>query len=285
MVKQLIVNADGFGFSLGVNKGIIETIENGIVTSISALANMPYIEEIPALSKYSNVSIGIHFNLLVGRPLSQPGEVPSLIDGKGEFLRGAFAKRLLTGKIRKSEIVLELNNQAEKLNKLGINPISHFSGYQTKHLYPLFFGAAIEIAQKWGIKRMRCYRRFFLSKEQVNLPIYYLTHPKRIVTHNYSRYLTWYANNKGIKTADRLITLGFKNVMEESSLETWLSMIKSLPEGINEIRVHPGYPDEELAKYSSYVKERKTEVDVLTSSKVKDALLENGVELISFNEL
>ena len=46
MTKKLIVNADGFGFTFGNNKGILETLEVGIVRSISTNVNFPAVEEI-----------------------------------------------------------------------------------------------------------------------------------------------------------------------------------------------------------------------------------------------
>jgi len=83
MKKRLIVNADGFGFTSGINKGIKETIENGIVTSVSAMANMPYIEEVRMFPlKFEHVSVGIHFNIVVGKPLSPYDKVRSLINKK-----------------------------------------------------------------------------------------------------------------------------------------------------------------------------------------------------------
>jgi predicted glycoside hydrolase/deacetylase ChbG (UPF0249 family) len=289
MKKRLIVNADGFGFTYGVNKGIRETVESGIVTSISALANMPYINEITSLAdKYPNISIGVHFNLLVGKPLSLQEKVPSLVNGKGEFLRGQFARKLLKGKVKRAEIVRELDKQVEKLAKLGIKPISHFSGYQTKHLYPLFFGAALEVAKRWNIKRMRTYKRYLFVEGNLRIPTivrYYIMHPIRIATHTHGRYLTYVAHSRGIKTAHRSISLGFVDKTKESSLDTFVSLIKNLPVGINEIRVHPGYPDEKLSQYSSYVKERKIEVDILKNYKMKKVIQENNVELISFKEI
>ncbi len=288
MKKRLIVNADGFGFTSGINKGIKETIENGIVTSVSAMANMPYIEEVRMFPlKFEHVSVGIHFNIVVGRPLSPYDKVRSLINKKGEFPGGKeILKRSLRGNLKYSEVFYELDKQVQRLKDLGINP-THFSGYQTKHLCPQVFKAAIDVSQKWNINRMRTYNRLIIWKGNVfsKILFYYLGHPRHMLNHPYVSFLTWWAHSKGISTADRSISLGAVNPSDESSLKAWISMIQNLPEGINEIRVHPGYPDEELAKYSSYVKERRLEIQILTSEKVKQSLSENDVELVSFKDI
>lgn len=288
MNKRLIINADGFGFTHGVNQGIIKTIEAGVVRSTSALVNMPAIEEVRNLQeRFPEVSIGIHFNLSVGKPVSSPKEVRTLVDERGEFLREKFVLKLLTGRISFSDMVKELDNQVRRLVELGVRP-THFDGHQNKHLYPPFFLAALRVARKWNIKLMRSHNRYLFIKGDGRAPKlfrYYLTHPARVATHSMARALTWYAHVKGIRTPDRLITPGYADQSRKSSLETWLGIIKTLPQGISEIYCHPGYPDELLAQYATYVQEREIEVEVLTSPELKEAIEKNGVELISFRDL
>jgi len=285
--KTIIVNADGFGFTPGVNRGIIETIEKGIVRSTSALANMPAIEEITDLQeRFPGISIGIHFNLSVGRPVSPLKDVRSLVDENGEFFREKFAPRLLAGRIRFSEIVKELDNQVERLVDLGIT-LTHFDGHQNKHLYPQFFLAALRVARKWGIRFMRSHNRYLFIKGRrpQKILLYYASHLQRLLTHSVAKLLTRYAHLKEIKTPDRLITPGYVDRSKKSSLETWLGIIESLPDGINEIYCHPGYPDDLLAEYATYVEEREIEVEVLTSPELKKAIADCGVKLISFKDL
>lgn len=287
-MKQLIVNADGFGFTKGVNRGIIQTAERGIVRSTSALANMPAIEEVGDLQKqFPEVSIGIHFNLSVGKPVSDPKDVRTLVDKKGEFLRERFVPKLLIGQIKLSEMITELDNQVRRLVELGVRP-THFDGHQNKHLYPPFFLAALRVAKEWDIRFMRSHNRYLFMKggsRIARLFCYYLSHPQRAITHSVARALTWYAHTRGIKTADRLITPGYADHSKKSSLETWLGIVEALPEGVNEIYCHPGYPDDLLAQYASYVKEREIEVEVLTSPKLKGAIERKGIQLISFKDL
>ena len=86
MKKKLIVNADGFGFTPGVNKGIIESISNGVVKSVSCNVNFPYINEVEKLIKeFPFLSIGIHLNLSVGKPVSNSSKIHSLLSENGEF--------------------------------------------------------------------------------------------------------------------------------------------------------------------------------------------------------
>ena len=63
MSKYLIVNADDFGYSYGINKGIIEAHTNGIVTSTSVMVDAIAADEAKDLAKFPNLSIGLHFEI------------------------------------------------------------------------------------------------------------------------------------------------------------------------------------------------------------------------------
>lgn len=281
-MRKLIVDADDFGLTRGINQGILETIEKGIVQSINVISNMPYYEEVLNLvKKYPHVSVGIHFNLVTGKPISSLEKVRSLVDEKGNFLTGAnFKKKYLKGKIKKKEISHELEEQIKALTNLGIKP-THFNFHQIKLLFPRILPLIIRITKKYKINKMRSYNRFLIT-EKPNF-IYYFSRPTKIFTNFYLKFLTFYLNKFGIKTADRIIDFGidFKN---EATLDNWFFVIRNLPQGINEIRVHPGYVDEELPQFSSYLKGREREIQILTNPELKELIKKNQIELISFKE-
>jgi len=292
MNKQLIINADGFGFTSGVNKGIYESIVNGIVTSISCVVNFPFIKDVSKFRKEfeeRSISIGIHFNLSVGKPISPIKKVPSLIDGNtGEFWGDKFAQKCLCGEIKIKDIEEELESQIRVLLDLGIKP-SHWDGHQNKHLYPKFFWAATNIAKKYSILAMRTHKRyiFLLTPKNRRLRIldYYINNPKRFISHSYCKALMKFASYYGFKMADRLITPAYADKGKKYLLDTWLALIKYLPKGINEIYCHPGYCDETLVKYAKYIYEREEEVKVLTSRELMDAIIEDDIKLISFKDI
>jgi len=289
MYRKLIVNADGFGFTQGINKGIIESIAKGVVSSISCNVNFPHIQEVEHIVKYyPQVSIGLHLNVNVGKPVCSPEQVPSLLNNSGEFWGGEFTKRLLFHKIRISELEKECEAQIIKLQSLGVQ-ISHLDGHQNKHLYPGYFGSLLKLGKKYGIKRIRCHRRYIFIKAGKNrkarLFQYYLGHPRQIITHGYNRIMMRIAENNGFRMADRMISHGYIEESEKYELHAWIALIRALPAGINEIYCHPGYPDEDLAKYAEYVDERPLEVAVLTSPELRRTIEKENVEIVSFNQI
>lgn len=287
--RQLIINADGFGFTRGINRAVFECAEAGTVTSTSCNCNFDAIEDAGALQKeFPELSIGIHFNLSVGRPVLHISEVPSLVGKNGEFLRDRLVARLITGRVSTKEMYQELSAQAARLSDLGVR-ISHCDGHQNKHLYPGYFGAVIKVAKRFGIPAIRCHRRYLFSLESSNRRTrvlqYYATHPQRLVTHMLGRMRTRLAECHGLMAADRLITPAYVDDGKKFALETWLRVISHLPAGTNEIYCHPAYPDDELRRFATYVDQRKTELEILTSEPFRRCLLESDVEVISFHQL
>lgn len=289
MNKKLIINADGFGFTKGINKGIIESIEKGLVSSISCNVNFPYIQDVEYIVRnYPNVSIGLHLNINVGKPVNLPKYVPSLLNASGEFWGSEFDKKLLLCQINYSELQKECEAQIVKLQGLGVN-ISHIDGHQNKHLYPGYFGILLKLGKKYDIKRIRCHRRYIFLKiggnRKLRLSQYYFSHPKQILTHTYDRIMMKVAESKGFLMADRLISHGYIDNSEKFMLDSWIEIIKTLPTGINEIYVHPGYPDDDLRKYANYVDERFLELRILTSPELLQNIQKENIQIISFNQL
>src|SRR6266851_10522683 len=86
MAKLLIVNADDFGLSSGINVGIIEGFKKGILTSASIMVNAPAFDEAVELAHaHPDLGIGVHLNVLRGKAVLPPDEIPSLVDANGRF--------------------------------------------------------------------------------------------------------------------------------------------------------------------------------------------------------
>jgi len=123
----LIVNADDFGLSKGVNYGIIDAHVNGIVTSTTLMVNMPAAKHASSLAKkYPSLGVGVHFNLTVGKPIHL--NVPSLVNDKGYF----HSKKDVLNKANVIEIEKELRAQINEFFTLGLSP-SHIDTHHNLH--------------------------------------------------------------------------------------------------------------------------------------------------------
>src|SRR5262249_31531018 len=113
--RQLVVNADDFGISRGVNRGIVEAHRQGLVTSASLMPNLPSAEDAPPrATTCPDLGLALPLTLTAGRPLTPPHLVPTLVDADGQFLvLGTLLARLSLGKVRTDEIARELTAQVE----------------------------------------------------------------------------------------------------------------------------------------------------------------------------
>lgn len=289
--RRLIVNADGFGFAPGVNRGIEKTVADGVVRSTSCVVNFSDIEELPSFtSRWPHVTAGVHFNLSVGRPVTDPSQVKTLVDGEGNFLGAGLPRRLLSREVSREQVRRELRAQARRMIDLGTTP-SHWDGHQNMHLYPPFFQDALAVAAECGIRRMRTPNRHLVpagsdgTPRPLALARYYVTHPRRVMTHTYGRALGGLARRRGMQMADRLISPAYLGANEKWVLDTWLQIIEALPAGTSEIYCHPGFADDALRDRAAYVQERELEVAVLITAELKAKLGSSGVELASFRDL
>src|SRR5262249_40646690 len=109
-MKKLIVNADDFGLTESVNRGVLEAHHRGILTSATLMANGAAFESAVALARAApRLGVGVHLNLSEGRPVSDPGSVPSLVDERGPFYASPvrLLARILLGEVRLEEVERE----------------------------------------------------------------------------------------------------------------------------------------------------------------------------------
>lgn len=288
MARKLIINADGFGFTFGNNRGIFECLPAGAVRSVSVNVNFPAFQETPRLLReFPEVSVGIHLDLSVGPCVSDPKDIPDLVDDKGGFLGAEFARRVRRGRVPHRQMVRELAAQMERFASAGTRP-THWDSHQNMHLYPAFFRAAVEVAQRFGICRMRTHRHHLFTARglrRLRAAAHLATHPGRAARYIYARRLMARAEREGMRMADRLISPGILDDVRKFHREFWLGLFDTLPEGVSEVYCHPGYPDETLAAHALYVDERLQELKILREPPLAAEARRRGVQIISFHEV
>ena len=249
---KLIVNADDFGLSKGVNLGIIEGFIEGVLTSTSMMANMPGFDHALKLSNDNkDLGVGVHLTLTSGYPVSN--NLKSLVDENGQFKNIDFYMNdNIINKIDLEEVEKEWTSQIEKLIEHGIRP-SHLD---THH----------NVQNITGIKEI-----FFNLARKYNLPVRYTLNA-----------------DKNIKSPDKLVEYFDKNSNVKSfwrdvELDNLIKDCKNY--NVVETACHPGYVDDYLIKNSSF-----NTIRALTLSEVKNkqflkAIKDNSIELISFRDL
>jgi chitin disaccharide deacetylase len=282
-MKRLIVNADDVGADEARNAGIFEAIDAGIVTSISILPNGPATADAVRQIRSrncQNISLGMHFNLSEGMPLS-PG-LRLLAASDGHFLGKKSAQRLLVqhgDSELEREIRSELGAQIAVFQNAGI-PIDHLDGHQHVHVFPAAARLCAETAREHGIRWIRVPEEPENEPESVPLSPAIIEEARFFSGHAKSARLLFRASE--ILSADHFRGLYLKGRLPDS---LWLEFLKSIPEGITELMVHPGHAarDNTLSPFSGFsTSDREKELAALTDGRFRQALLKTGVELMPF---
>jgi len=114
-VKYLVINADDFGYSKGVNKGIIKAYKEGVVTSTSVMVDRQAAKEAKTLLKYQNLSVGLHFNMT------------------DEGIRAQIIKNVLVNFADTNKIRKDFNRQIETFKKITGKLPDHLDGHHHVH--------------------------------------------------------------------------------------------------------------------------------------------------------
>lgn len=290
MSRRLIINADGYGFTPGITRGIEESVADGVVTSISVNSNFDAVWPLEDfIGRYPQISVGVHLNPIVGRPIADPRDVPTLVTRHGEFHFEEFTPRLQRGQIDRAELTHELGLQIERVQQL-VPTVTHLDSHENRHLWPRYFGVFLELARTHGIPRMRTHARQLFTgypHRGLTTSAFYVTHPKRVQTHGFARLLMWRARRSGMRMCDRLLsTRGWKARDGRPLLDAWLRVATGCPPGRNEIFCHPGYVDNDLRRWDRIILERREEErQALIHPLLRQTFGESGVELISFHEI
>lgn len=290
--RRLIVNADDFGFNQAITDGIVEAHQNGIVTSTTLMINMPAAEY--AVERYQDcprLSVGLHVNLTAGRPLSDPADVPSLVNDRGMFVdQMTFFKRGMLGRFRSADLEREMRRQFERIHELGLTPTHADSHHHAASCVQPFF-IKLRLMKEFKVTRMRTHRGWYRRDRSVPGTMQRLlrtlrTNVRRCPFRCYYEFQHQYCKWHGIQTPTE--RYGFKKVVADRTLDFNLdsvsAFLQTMPAGVNELCCHPGFPNEDPLDEPEFRAQRTKELAFLTDPQLQSALDAARVDLISYRD-
>lgn len=268
--KQLVVNADDFGFTRDVNQGIIEAHQRGILTATTVMANGDAFADAVRLARENpTLDIGAHLVLVGGRALASDDPLPSSVTG----LLAAIA-------LRRLRIYDELAAQLRRILDAGIQ-VSHLDTHKHTHLAPPVLDAVAHIAEEFGIRWVRRPFDLPITAARGAAP-----RSKRATSHSLTfvrrRFQSTLVQHH-CKTTDHFA--GFQITGRFRTREL-VALIRALPGGSTELMCHPGRCTAELQSARTRLKQsREEELAALTAPEARRALEECGVELVNYRIL
>jgi predicted glycoside hydrolase/deacetylase ChbG (UPF0249 family) len=273
---RLVVNADGFGASPAISRGVLRAHREGIVTSTSIVGNCPDPAACKAmLDEVPDLGVGVHLTLVDGPPVAAPTAVRSLLAPDGRFpthpteVLFSWAK----GAMRADDVEREFEAQVSRLRDCGLK-IDHLdTGFHLGFLPAI--GRTVEtVARRHGIPGIR------IAMEKPTLA-WVVEAPRGALAAALGG-LAWLTRRQLGTLRHGPRTWGY---VESGHLDEIriLEIVGRLDPGIHELICHPGEADGPAPARGAPDPTR--ELRALTSPLVREALQSKGVELCRWADL
>ena len=249
-MKQIIVRADDLGYSKGINYGIADSVKSGIVRSVGVMVNMPDTVHGLELLKGLPVCYGLHTNICVGKPLTSPKRIPSLVDETGNFKSSKAYRTAKEDFVVLEEVMLEIEAQLDRFIELTGEKPCYFEGHAV--MSANFYRGLAMVAAKRGCD--------YLGPDFVG----------------------------GFKFRHTNIVSALDSMNADyDPMETLMACSeKDYPADTVPVMIcHPGYLDAYILKTSSLLKPRTAEVAMLCDPHTRVWLNENDIKVITYDDL
>jgi len=246
-VSRLIVNADDFGLTAGVNRAVVELHAAGVLTSTTLMARAGATSEACDVAKStSSLGVGCHVVLVDGEPVLPAREIPTLVDQRTGCFPSKltpFLARLFSGRIATDEIEAEAAAQIRSLKSKGL-VLTHIDTHKHTHMFPAVLRPVLRAARAANIRAVRnpfepswavraTAGAGWARCAEVSLLRNLESHCRRII-----------AQEGMITTAGTIAVVG-TGVLDGAAVR---SLLSAMPDGTWELVTHPGYNDADLAK-------------------------------------
>jgi chitin disaccharide deacetylase len=294
-VRKLIVNADDFGLTAGINRAIVETHTAGVVSSTTLIANGPQFDDAVTLARATpSLSVGCHVVLVDGTPVSPTHTVDTLRAIRSaepdNFYTSlsAFAARATLGGFDRDQLVDEVVAQIKKIQSTGLQ-VTHLDTHKHAHIFPEILNALLRAARICGVRAIRnpivpikaLPARLFKGK-----PHLWKRYSQVRVLHTFARHFLKQTKRAGLLTPDGVLGVIETGATESGGFSSLLRQtLAALPEGTWELVCHPGYNDAELSAVNTRLRDsRDEERRLLTSTELRKFLDEQKIQVIGYRE-
>ncbi len=275
MTRLLIVNADDFGLTEGISRGILAAHRTGIVTSTSALAIGPAYPKVAKwLVDVPGLGVGVHL-AAVGEdpPLLSAAEIPSLIDRRGHLSPGykGFIARAAAGRVDADDLRREFTAQLELVQELGV-PLTHLDAHQHIHLWPLVCGVVLDLARRYQIPAVRVPRFRSLTPAGIGVTVL-------------GRRLARRAAAAGLRFPEDAVGIECAGCLDGDRLPKVLGRLAAGSRRSVELTAHPGEADDADRTRYQWGFRWEDELSALAAPDARQLVTSHGFTLATYADL
>lgn len=249
-MKKIVIRADDLGYSEGVNYGIAKSVKEGIIKSVGVMPNMSAVTHGLAILEGVDVCLGQHTNICIGKPLTDPSLIPSLVNKQGEFKSSKEYRSTKEDFVVFEEVILEIEAQYHRFVELTGRQPEYFEGHAVAS--ENFFKGLEYVAKKYRLKYSgMSFGGDALTIGQSNV----------------------YIHMDSMKP-------------EYDPYQSLKAMVANAHENAVDMMIcHPGYLDAYILTHSSLTIPRTQEVEMVCDPAIKAWLEKEQVEILSYRDL
>ncbi len=283
-MTRLIINADDFGLTPGINRSILELQQKGALTSATVMATADHVAAaVAGAALQPSLGVGCHVILVDGTPALPDDRIPVLALPSGGFrpTLGVFVRDLLRGAIPEAEIETEAIAQIQRLQLLGIH-VAHLDTHKHTHMFPRVLRPLLRAAAACGIRAIRNpFEPDWALHATPHAPVLRRMQV-RVLRRLHSEFLKL-VRQSGIATTDGAIGVLATGTLDKNAV---CSLLATMPPGTWELVCHPGYFDEDLNNVQTRLREsRAIEQAALLEAVPSFTKTHPDVSLIHFGQI
>ena len=271
-VRQLVVNADDFGRSAGINEAVIRAHQEGILTSASLMVGEPSAAEAVALARANpRLGVGLHLTLILGHSVLPPERIPGLVDAQRAFGHDpvALGWKYFFRRDLQQQLAMEINAQFAQYRDWGL-PLGHVNGHLHLHMQPAILKFLMAHARELGIRHCRLTCEPLRPNLKAVPGRYFVRTLQATVFRCLGAWCRRQLQARNIRFTHQV----FGQLQDGRVVENYLlHLLPHLPTGTSEVYSHPAtdlFPDELAA---------------LVSPQVRAVVEREGIRLIQYRDL
>ena len=279
---RLIVNADDFGLTAGVNRAIAELATGGAVRSATLMADgAAFQDAVGRSSACSALGVGCHVVLVDGTACAHPSTIPTLArrDGTLRSSLVRFIADLQRGRIAEAEIEAEAVAQIIRLQAAGLT-VSHVDTHKHTHLFPRVARPLLRAAMRCGVRAIRNPFEQAWSASLTRGPL--LRKLEVSALRAFQQRFDQLRRASGLASTDGSIGVSATGHLDGENLRR---LLDAAPAGTWELVCHPGYNDADLNAVQTRLRgTRDVEREALMAI-IPEAVRAGRIELLRFSDL
>ena len=277
-MQKIIITADDYGMCDIVNDAIDAGIQNGFITTTNVMVNMEALEAAAKLrERFPNISIGMHWNVTTGKPVTDPKEIPTLVDKNGNFFSiTEFKRKYAKGQIQKKDLEIELCNQYEMFRNV-CGEADYWNTHENSALSTKTFPVFSEVALRYGIKATRTFQRVYYDK--INLS------PKQAVREKLVKnfFELWFTHIRKTYKMPSARVVSFDRISKTQG-NVLMDALKKDGRDYIEVVFHPATSANHPC-FGNISTERVKEYEYTSSAEIMNLYRKNGFKFCTFEDL